>query len=305
MTTREIGTRFVVPALILAALVVPAVVLSSRLPDPIAIHWSLDGRPNGFGPWWLVTVLLSVLWCAGWAALQTNRGNRWSATSVYAIGGALLSAHTLGLLSNLDRGSGRDAAVLPGSPGMLLIIVAGMVVLGALGWVLAGPDSPVPDSAAPPLPTVRLGAAEQAVWTGRAHNAVLPGIAMAAAVLLFVLSGRAPLILCAVVILIVLIFSAVRVVAGPRGVQVRLGVFGWPRQTVPLSEIADARSISLAPLEFGGWGWRVRPGRRAVIIRGGPAIDLRLRDGKRFLITVDDAERAAGLVNDYLARTAS
>jgi hypothetical protein len=40
----------------------------------------------------------------------------------------------------------------------------------------------------------------------------------------------------------------------------------------------------------------------AAVVRKGPGLRLDRADGRVFVVTVDDAERAAGLVNDYLAR---
>ena len=52
------------------------------------------------------------------------------------------------------------------------------------------------------------------------------------------------------------------------------------------------------PLAYGGWGWRRRPGRSAVVIRAGDGLVLRLRSGGTIVVTVDGAHTAAGLVND-------
>jgi hypothetical protein len=105
-----------------------------------------------------------------------------------------------------------------------------------------------------------------------------------------------------VVGLVALVFSFVRVLVGPTGVQVRVGLFGWPRRTLPYPDIVDATAEQVAPMAYGGWGWRRRPGRTAVVIRGGDGLRLRLASGRLFVVTVDDAERGAGLVNDYVAR---
>jgi len=39
----------------------------------------------------------------------------------------------------------------------------------------------------------------------------------------------------------------------------------------------------------------------SVVLRGGPALRLTLRDGKAFLVTVDDAATGAALLNDLIA----
>jgi hypothetical protein len=65
--------------------------------------------------------------------------------------------------------------------------------------------------------------------------------------------------------------------------------------------VNSARSVNVLPLQYGGWGWRFRPQTTAVVIRRGDGLELELRNGRRFVVTVDGAEQAAGVVNDYVA----
>jgi hypothetical protein len=51
---------------------------------------------------------------------------------------------------------------------------------------------------------------------------------------------------------------------------------------------------------FGYRGSLLIFGAAAVILRRGPALKLTLRDGKTFLVTVDDAATGAALLNDLL-----
>jgi hypothetical protein len=58
-------------------------------------------------------------------------------------------------------------------------------------------------------------------------------------------------------------------------------------------------------MQWGGWGYR--GSRRlfrkaAVVLRAGPALRLDLADDTQLVVTVDDAESGAGLLNDLLAR---
>ncbi|WP_054681729.1 hypothetical protein [Microbacterium sp. No. 7] len=73
---------------------------------------------------------------------------------------------------------------------------------------------------------------------------------------------------------------------------------GWPCVFVPADEIATATVVTVHPMEqFGGWGMRRLPGgRRAVVVRGGPGIEVRLRDGGTVTVTADDAEAGAALL---------
>lgn len=98
--------------------------------------------------------------------------------------------------------------------------------------------------------------------------------------------------------------SYVGVRVGPRGVTISSGPWRLPIKRIDLSEISMAQSEPVSPVaDFGGWGFRWRPSATGVIIRAGEA--LWLKKGERwFVITVDDAEEAAGVVNDLIASRA-
>ena len=306
---RSTITRIALPALIMACLVVPAAALTARLPDPIAVHWSLTGRPNGHLPWWACTLLVAILWGAGWTALlrTTVTPRRRDIASVYAIGGLLLAAQNSGLWANLDAGTWRSARHLPGYvliPG----IVACAAVASGIGWCAAPPDEPgrAEEPYQPDTPERRLRPGEQVVWAGGATNfwmlLVVPVIALIGRV---TTGGERSLVVTAVIAVAMLGFCTVHVVVGPEAVVVSSGLAGWPRRRVRLQQIRSAGIATVAPLTYGGWGLRRRAGRTAVIVRGGPALDLLLVDGRRFVVTVDGAAEAAALVNGYLARTAT
>ncbi len=279
--------RTVIPALILAGLVVPPLLLT--VPTDIAIHWGLDGHPNSHAPWALVTTALAVGWIVAWAALTASHG-RDTTASIYALGGLLVAGNTAGLIVNAGKPSWEEA-VLPNA----WVTIPAVLVIGLLaalvGARLAGPKP------APQAPN--LGTSGKAVWTGRAHNRgmlVIPPIAVLVA--LFV-TGSPLATVVIVTVTVVIAFATVEVVAGPAAVVVQIGLLKWPRRVIPLADIEEAHVITVAPLAYGGWGWRRRPGRTAVVIRRGPALELVLRNDKRFIVTVDDPEHAAGLINDY------
>lgn len=297
-STRAHLVRWVVPAVVLVALVLPPLAVAGRLPEPIAIHWDLSGTPNGQGPWWVVTALVGVLWCGGWWALLSGQLQRWTVTHVYALGGALLVSHSTGLWANVDRSSWH-AAQLDGSA-LLLAALGGIAAGAASGWALAGPDEP-PVAAAPA--SAGLASGDDGVWHGSAHNRWLPALASIAALVAVLTRSAVPLFAVGVLVLVAVFFCRVRVLAGPTGVTLRLGLLGWPRRHLPLDRIETARSVGVQPLAYGGWGWRRRPGRTAVVIRRGEALELPRTAGPTVVITVDDADTAAGLINDYLTRT--
>lgn len=78
------------------------------------------------------------------------------------------------------------------------------------------------------------------------------------------------------------------------------GPIGFPRVAFPFSRIAAVTAIEVRPMKVGGWGYRgsLTVFRRAAwVVRGGPGLQLDLRDGRRFVVTVDDAEAAARFVS--------
>jgi hypothetical protein len=55
--------------------------------------------------------------------------------------------------------------------------------------------------------------------------------------------------------------------------------------------------VSVAPLgDYGGLGLRHRRGVTAVATRGGEALEVTRADGRRLVLTVDDAATAAGVL---------
>jgi hypothetical protein len=152
----------------------------------------------------------------------------------------------------------------------------------------------------------------EATWSGAAHNRWMPLILVVvlgqgAVVALFIGSAHRPALNAAHLALLIALelFAKVRVRVDPRGVRVSMGYTGWLRRTLALERVVVARAFTLEPLEHGGWGYRgsLRLFKRAaLVVRGGPALGLELRDGARLAITVDDAEAAARAINTLVAQ---
>lgn len=89
--------------------------------------------------------------------------------------------------------------------------------------------------------------------------------------------------------------SDVRVACGSQGVSVHWGALGWPRMRYTLDEIEDVSVVQVPwwAVSFGFW-WT--PWRTVCTVRSGPALRLRLRNGRRVTITVPDPHAAAAAV---------
>jgi hypothetical protein len=286
-----------VPTVLLGAIVLPSVLYGGDLPDPMAVHWSLSGDPNGSLPPLVLVVGLAAGFAAVWVSvvLTVRRAPRdiGSLTAgLYGIGGLLAAVAWISVRANRGVSDWGDAEPL-GWAG-LGILLGAAVLGGAGGWWLGGGRSErLPAVHAPRLEVDDPG---HYVWSAGARSFVLALLGVGLIVAALVVWGWTGAVLALVGVL-VLTFSRVRVTVSARGAVVGVGWLGVPSWTIPASEIAGGSVEHVFPMAYGGWGYRIRPGVRAVVIRGGQALRLH-REGKPdLLITVDDAETGAGLVD--------
>lgn len=87
--------------------------------------------------------------------------------------------------------------------------------------------------------------------------------------------------------------TSLRVTIGPRGVQVRCGVFGWPRFDYPRGRISGGEIVSVSIWRSWNCGvtWTPRGG-WAFFLRSGPALRLTLTNGRRVTVGVTDPRAA-------------
>lgn len=137
---------------------------------------------------------------------------------------------------------------------------------------------------------------------GRGMEAVGLGIA-AAGVVALLTETRAVSPVLVVVGLVVRLAGRVRVTVDGTGLTADPGRARWPRVHVPLDDIDAVTSLHVNPWRWGGWGYRgsLTVFRRAAwVVRAGPGIRLDLRDGRRFVVTVDGAPEGAARLGSML-----
>lgn len=300
-----------VPAIALAAIPVTSFVLADRLPSPIARHWGAGGVADGSGGLWaatlLVTGIAAVVAVGSLVAVRsasdtgTARGLVATAHAI-AVGIASLHATTLAVQMGLDDWR---AAELPFSSVVLALLVPGLVA-GVVGWLLAADLHVDRERTALPVEEVEVEAGEAVLWSGRSEATWQP-IAASVLVVLAVLvhmgtSGAtwaAPVLVVAA--LLVLVSGRATVTVGPAGARVRGGVVPfWPRVDVPLEEVTDVRVEVVDVLTYGGLGYRVRPGVRAVVTWPGEAVRIDQRDGASLVVTLPGARTAAGVLQAHV-----
>ncbi|RIJ78667.1 DUF1648 domain-containing protein [Nakamurella silvestris] len=285
------------------------------LPDPLAVHFGLTGTPDGYaslGGQLLVFSLLVVGLVALFAVLGAPSSRppaiRRAAAGLSTGIAVFLSALHLILLAE-QRGLA-DASQATLNPWWLLPAAAAAVLIGYLVSLIGRTTTVTGSAQAPPPEALRIALApgSRAVWS-RSQSMSTVGntipLALAAVFVVIGVVGRFwPLLIVAVIVLV--LFAAMgfwTVTVDDQGLRYR-SVLGWPRRHVPLERIAAAEVITARPLkDSGGWGLRMnREGHFGLYLRSGPALLVRTVDGGGTVVTVDDAETAAGLLNSLLDR---
>ena len=80
------------------------------------------------------------------------------------------------------------------------------------------------------------------------------------------------------------------------------GPWGWPRQRINWKNVASVRVIDVRPTEWGGWGYRWVPWKRATaaVMRAGEGLRFDFANNKVFVVTIDDADNALAAIRRAL-----
>ena len=279
------------------------------LPDRLAIHFSASGVPDGFAATPLA-VALSALLAVGLPALliAVFLATRWWLGPQ----ARLLSGFLAGLSVALPATFGAQIWAHRGVPDPADVrfgILTALVVLGvalAVGVVVAlalpaPPPPPAPEAVTP----TRLEEWERATWFGQAQMQGWMTVVLVLGLLLTVVGALVGgqwwlWLFVPFVLVLALSVSSFTVTVGPDGVRWR-SALGLPRGHIPLAEVTGAGVVQVRPTDFGGYGYRRRPGVVGLITRNGPA--LQVEHGDRLLVvTVTDPAAGAGLVLGLLER---
>jgi hypothetical protein len=288
--------------LTLVCVVLPAALLATIVAVPAA--WSRVPASAGETGTIIAALGAGLVW-RGWDLARKRT------TSGKAVGSI-----TTGLLVMAFSAAAmiREAVANHGGAGGLVGVLAGPVLLAASADYMLrryGGLGVADDGS--PRSSLGLRAGERAVWTGRAHSRwpfstwILAAI-MGPVVLPDALHGNLSSLLGYSVIIVVCLlgFTSVRVTVAARGVTVGYGVLGLRLTRIPLRRIASAEAVEQEKFGFAFpyMASLLAYGNVSVVLRSGPALRLTRRDGRTFLVTVDDAATGAALLNDLIAEAA-
>jgi hypothetical protein len=298
-TSRRIAL-WLIPGLLAALLVGVQLWFADRLPDPMAVHWGTSSNPDGsMDQWWTLGVI-GGMFLVGWLALLVIE-RRLGLLSpmlalVYFMMSLLAVVNTISVERNLDAAVWSDAD--PFYWWYIPFVLGIGFVFGYLGWVLGGGKEGMPVRRVPgEVTSAGLAPGGKGVWV---KTVVAPFLLWMAAVPLAFLPLIATKYWWAPVTatVVIALMAAAVVTVSEKGLSVGLGPWGWPRLRVPLEKVERAEVIDVRPLAYGGWGLRWVPGTVGVILRSGPGIRVVKPSGREFVVTVDDPEQGAGLLND-------
>ena len=301
----------VMPVLLVALVVVPAVLLWGDLPSTVATRFHPDGHATGSQPreLWVAVQLVIALASAGslvWVGRRPTPDAPMFAAAAAFIGFLTGSLWCFLTLANKGHADWHDVELGAGA----LFGAIG----GAIGWTIPvvlmakriAPSRPRYDNEAIPF-----GPDEHPVWFGHTTSVgfgVAGAVNVALGIAIVLTNDLWVGVLMIVIGAALATFTSVVVTIDERGIAVRSGAFGWPRVRLPLDIVEEAEEVNVSAMGLGGWGYRgsLRLFKKAAwVLRKGEALQVQLRGGQRFTVSIDDADEAAAVLNGLLARAAA
>lgn len=304
----------VIPLIALAAGSLLPLLWKSSLPELLPTHWGTNG-PDQFGslasliwPTLAIGAVLIVVLAAGITQL-----NRESLTQRICIVTNNFVAFMMGSIPAVTAFKARDLTeTVDMSDPIALSMLFGLLGVGVgalLAYLLPKQETPTAQN----LPTdgsprVLLSESEAGIWVSREFSAAGVWIGILAAALTSVLAittkNPAMLTLPALLIVAVTLLNVWDVRVDGTGVTTT-ALAKFVKRHIPLTEIEEASVTEVRAIkQYGGYGIRTGfNGSIAVILRSGEALQLSLSGNRTFVITMNNPDTAAGLVNTLVERS--
>ena len=314
-TRQELTRRYLVAG---SVMIMPAIFVvvwlqwHDNLPSTLPTHWDAGGNPDGFTNTATYTVILAiVLTLATIIGLLVSTSRRWPAgTERFWLAGAGSvqgMATALWFVSAIVTINHGDPETAPLGPWLFLVIAS--IAWGAVPALLH-PSSPAPRTRVDDPVIDRDAPAEP--WSETVSSGIMVALAALTAgigialVIPFILAGDGWMLFIGITLLItaipIVMLAKYRISIDESGFRASSALLGIPFKKLRLDEIEKASAGELIPAQWGGWGWRVAPGRSALVMGRGLGIMIRDTAGKEFAANLPDAHEAAAVLNAYLAQ---
>jgi hypothetical protein len=282
----------------------------SEVPEPLPTHWGTGGAVNGttgtaaFFAWCLAVSLFLVVMSAVLAVGQRREGSARLLIAILTSSAWLVSDIYLMTMALSRHAATAGLVALPWYALTITILVPAAV--GVAAWTVL-PKPTFTAAVRDVSSEVRVGPREKLVWISHAHSMIF----RVAAALLVVVAGVLvfffvwPATILFVIAVLIAFVSEITVRVDDAGLHTIWGPLGWPRQVIPLDSIIEAHAQDIRPMQWGGWGFRITSKGTAANIRSGPGIVLERRTGNIYVVTVDDADQGAGVLNALRDRSAT
>lgn len=299
-------------ALPLALMGATALLWWKQLPQRLPTHWNGQGHVDGYTPLWQLLVgCLAIAAVAGAVALVfANDARNAAEVALPLLVAGVVSGTACSAWLTLAGAALTPGTVLTGSSGLLA--VAG-ILYGAPLWLAAGRDIPRDGSA--PAVGIELGESETACWVASVRSPAIAAIGLGVIVVAggavwlssdgWTSSSTTIVALTVVVVMGAFIasLSTLIITVDARGLTIRSRMTRLLITRIRLSDISEARVEFVSPSQWGGWGYRILPGKRAVVLHPGTGLVVTKHNGGQFAVTVASAQRGAELIQGLLART--
>ncbi len=300
------------PTLVAAAALVIVLASVPLLPNPVAIHWGVNGKPDGYGsPLIYVLIIILLAWVLPMIMVFPLLRTPSTSNVRFMVVSAVWLSVFISVISAASVLSQRGIANWKDAPGVGSTLLYALLIacVIALASYLLFPKVSLTEIGMPATP-LPLNGTQVVAWSSTAAMSPVFTVSLGVAILVTGVAGLffAPhylLAVTALMIVLALMMTVFKVSVGRQGLVVR-GLLGWPGITVPLDQIARVDLVDVAPLqEWGGWGWRYRPGGVGVIMRSGSAIQVVKTDGRTVVVTAEDSRSGAGALAAMVGRAQS
>lgn len=311
-----------IPALLMMAFLILVFITQGPFPERVPIHFDMNGIPNSSGTPWAVFILLvalSLLFISIsfiidelWARQENKKLFNWLSLFDEIVIGTMAGINA-GYISYLNEGN-----VIFTFPWEYFLISLFISMIIAIIIESIRPYRPYQQQLLPTSEDTdfkneleyRIKDSTNFVFWDY-QNPFYVSMLTTALPILFILAAIfsmfdqlwVGILLIVVGLLMIIPHGGQRSLVTRDNITVRWGMFGLKVLNIPVSEIADAKVITFAPLkDFGGYGIRFNSEMKAFFLRGNRGIKLTTLKGKRYLIGSDIPEKTLMVVKAVTGR---